>query len=338
MIPLPPMKLVTGAAGFTGSWMVCYLLKAGYQVRAMRRPGSELTMYRNIASVFFEVPPEEVPEPEWVEGHLNDIFSLEDAMAGCDTVYHVAALVSFHRGDHAALMRINAEGTANVVNAMLARGIKKLGYVSSTAALGKSETGNEVTLLTPWKLHRELSGYALSKKRAELEVWRGMEEGLEVHMVNPGIIVGFGDWNRGSCATFKQVYRGLKFYSTGSNGFVDVRDVCSQLIEMVEQNTDDRQRLLISENLDYRRYFNLIASAFGVKPPSRVVGKKMAALAGMLVAVPEFLGVKSLFVTPEIARSAVAEVKYQILPGLTPIQKSVEFAAHCYRKYLRPER
>lgn len=291
-------------------------------------------MYSFVASAFFGVETNEVPHPEWVDADLNDIGSIDEALAGCDTVYHTAALVSFHKSDRDLLMKVNAEGTAQLVDAMLAHGIKKLGYVSSTAALGKSETDREVTLLTPWKNHSELSGYSLSKKRAELEVWRGLEEGLEVHMVNPGIICGFGDWQRGSCATFSQVYRGLKFYSLGTNGFVDVRDVCTHLIAMVENQSEDRQRLLISENLDYRSYFQMIAAGFEVESPTIAVGKKMGKLAGMLVSIPESLGMRNLFITPEIARSAIATVKYQTMPGLIPINESIQFATKLYRKYL----
>jgi nucleoside-diphosphate-sugar epimerase len=216
---------------------------------------------------------------------------------------------------------------------MLELGIRRLGYVSSTSALGKTEDGNAINLSTPWKNHPGLSGYAISKKRAELEVWRGMEEGLEVRVVNPGIIVGYGDWNKGSCATFRQVYDGLKFYSTGANGFVDVRDVCTQLIEMVEQPTDEKQRLLVGRNMTYQSYFEHIANAFGLKPPHLKIGKSLAQLAGALSGVPSFLGFKAHFLTPEIARSATTKATYVEKEGLIPIETSITFAAACYKKF-----
>jgi len=301
------MVLVTGATGFTGSWLVCHLIDSGVKVRALKRKSSSTGMFDQIFKAYFS--DKKTPNTdllEWLEGDITDIFSLEDAMENCDKVYHTAALVSFHKKDRQLLYDTNVIGTTNVVNTMLYKQIKTLIYVSSTAALGRSEHGEWITELTPWKENPLNSEYAKSKHKAELEVWRGIEEGLQAIIVNPGVISGFGDWNKGSCATYKKIYNGLNLYSQGINGVVDVQDVCKALLTLESKQLFNERFVLVSENITYQNYFNFIAKGFK-KPDLKFVvnpwlGKFISRMAGIL----ESIGLSNFFITKEIALSAVS--------------------------------
>src|SRR4051812_5685090 len=176
------MVLVTGGTGFLGAYIIKELVEKGYAVRAIRREGSKLPFY---------VPENVLSAVEWVEGDVLDVMSLEDAMEGVDTIVHAAAVVSFYKSQHAKMLKVNVEGTANVVNVALERGVKRIVHISSVAALGRALDGETVTEDKKWSDDKLNSGYALSKYRAEVEVWRGISEGLEGVILNPSIILGF---------------------------------------------------------------------------------------------------------------------------------------------------
>jgi nucleoside-diphosphate-sugar epimerase len=207
--------LITGGTGFLGAYTIAKLVENGYSVRAIRR-NTSLPFFIS-TSIFDKV--------EWVPGDILDVESLNDAMQGMDAVIHVAGKVSFHGRDTAALYRINTEGTANVVNMALENNIQRFVHVSSVAALGRTANGEVVNEEKKWETSKLNTTYAISKHYAEMEVWRGMGEGLNTVIVNPATILGYGDWNSSSCAIFKNVYKEFPWYTTGINGFVDVEDV-----------------------------------------------------------------------------------------------------------------
>lgn len=273
----------------------------------------------------------------WVTGDLLDVCFLESALSGKTTVIHSAALVSFHSGDRAEMNKVNIEGTANLVNAALDAGIEKFGYVSSTAAIGKGKPGNKslVTEETKWYSGKKTSNYAISKHYAEREVWRGMEEGLDVFFVNPGIIVGPGNWDASSAKTFSTVYDGLKFYTPGSNGFVDVRDVAEALLQIMDKNLSARRYLLIGENMPFKKYFELLSVALNKKPPHIKANKFMAQFARFAEMVKGWLTNSKPLITGETVQSAFAQTRYdssRILNDLpdfsfTPVDEAVRRTA-----------
>jgi nucleoside-diphosphate-sugar epimerase len=175
-------------------------------------------------------------------------------------------MVSFNPSRKRQLYRVNVYGTQNIVNAALINGVEKLGYVSSTAAIGKNLNGT-TDEACEWSFDQNPSNYSISKYYAELEIWRGISEGLNAAIVNPSIILGAGNWNSGSNAIIRKVYDGLKFYTSGKNGFVNVRDVAQLLLMLMEKEIFNERFLVVSENLHYKELFEKIAAVFNVTPP-----------------------------------------------------------------------
>lgn len=247
---------ITGATGFVGAYILRQLVAAGHEVRALRRSTQRMELVQDIAD-----------RVEWIEGDILEIPVLEDAMVGIDEVYHAAAMVSFDPRDRKAMYRVNVEGTTHVVNVALYRGVKKLGYVSSIAAVGRSAQSPIVDETTRWENSKVNTHYAISKYQAEREVWRGTAEGLPAVIVNPTIVVGAGRWGETSCKFFPQIDNGLKYYTSGSGGFVDVRDVAEVLFTLMEGTVQNERFVLVGENMPYLQFFEAIAAALDRKPP-----------------------------------------------------------------------
>lgn len=314
------MILVTGATGLAGSHLLLELIRKGYGVRALCRENSDKTLVQKIfahygAETLFE-------SIEWTEGDITDVLSLEDALMNVQYVYHCAALVSFKKDDREALMKINAEGTANVVNACLEAGIRKLCYVSSTAAIGK---GIENTLLTEkdmWVKTPDVSNYSISKYLAEQEVWRGTEEGLNAVIVNPCVILGPHNWNNGSTFVFRNIYKGLKYYTPGSNAVVDVRVLARTMVALMESDIVNERFLVISENLSFKDLFTKIAGEMDKRPPRTKVGKGMAQIGRIAESFRSRLTGNEPRITRETTQAAFKNYSYsneklkKALPGI----------------------
>ncbi len=249
---------VTGGTGFVGSYLLRYLLHAGYaNLKALKRKESKMHLVADIAN-----------RVEWVEGDVTDYESLEQGMNGVEVVFHCAAIVSFDSRDKKWLKRVNADGTGNVVNAALHNKVKKLIHVSSVAALGRSANSNLIDETAKWEPGSLNSVYAISKFQAEMEVWRGMEEGLPAVVVNPSIILGSGEWKgSGSSKIFHLIGKGLPFYATGQNAFVDVRDVARFMMQFLDQELDGERYILASDNVNLKLLTSSIALAMGKRPP-----------------------------------------------------------------------
>lgn len=271
------MDFVTGGTGLVGRHVVDELLRSGRQVRVLCRPESN----RKTLEKFLVDCGTDQAGLEWIEGSLEDVFFLEDALVNCDRVFHCAALVSFHRRDAAALTRINRDGTRTLVNAMLQTGVNKLIHVSSVAALGRKE-GEPVHEGVPFEDGSDVSHYARSKFEAELEVWRGQEEGLSVLAVNPVIVLGAGDFNRSSSMLFTLVHKGLNWYPEGSNGFVSARDVAKACQLLAEKDCWGERFVLCAENCTYQQLMIWMAQEMGVNAPNRPLRSWMLGLAWRL--------------------------------------------------------
>ncbi|WEK36629.1 MAG: NAD-dependent epimerase/dehydratase family protein [Candidatus Pseudobacter hemicellulosilyticus] len=324
--------LLTGGTGFLGAYILKELVEQGYSVRALRRT-SKLPFFLP-AHIFDRV--------EWVEGDLLDIISLEEAMDGIDTVIHAAAKVSFDPADKQELFRININGTANVVNAALICNIRRLVYISSVAALGRSATGDTVNEEKKWQKSKTNTWYAISKFQAEREVWRGMGEGLDVVVLNPSTILGYGDWKNSSAAIFRNVYQEFPWYTNGVNGFVDVEDVARATVRLMESDLVNQQFIVSGDNWPFRQLFNSIADAFGKKQPAKMATPFLGSIAWRLEKLKSLFTGKRPLLTRQSAKVAQSKTYFDnskilsALPGFsfTPLQVSVEKACRQYHQYL----
>jgi nucleoside-diphosphate-sugar epimerase len=261
------MILVTGGTGLLGSRLLFDLTSRGEKVKAIKRSSSNLDTVRRVFSYYSENPGELLYKIEWVDGDIMDVDSLMESMHNVRQVYHAAAFVSFDPKVREKLIRNNVEGTRNVVNACLTNSIDKLCHVSSTAALGPPDPDGFIREDSLWTSERSTSGYSVSKYKSELEVWRGIEEGLKTVIVNPSIILGPGFWDKGSSGMFSAVYRGFKFYTHGVTGYVSVEDVSMAMIALMKSHYSGERFILSSENLSYKQIFEMISDSLGKKPP-----------------------------------------------------------------------
>lgn len=250
--------LVTGASGFVGAELVKQLVDQGKRVRALRRKSSNVSFLKDYEGRF-----------EWVYGDVNDIPALEAAFEGVSYVYHSAAMISFVPSEKYKMFKVNIEGTANMVNMALAKQVKKFLQVSSVSAFGRYDIQKDINEETKWVENEENTNYAIAKHRSELEVWRAKEEGLNVVIVNPATILGFGDWTQGSSQIFKNVYDEISFYPTGVNGFISVEDVAKASIQLMESELSGERFILSAENIAFKDLFQSIAKAFNKKIPSK---------------------------------------------------------------------
>ena len=257
------MIFVTGGTGLVGSHLLYGLVQRGEKIKALRRPTSSLKLIKKIFSYYSDDPAPLLRQIEWVTGDILDYHSLEDLLSGVTEIYHCAAIVSFHPNDHDAMLNNNVKGTANLIDAALFHNVQKFCHISSIAALGKTQDGTEINEETYWIPSKQKSAYSLSKFFSEMEVWRGIEEGLDAVIVNPSIILGPGNWDIGSPKLFQSIWKGLKYYTLGETGFVDVRDVSAAMIALMdEQNfrSIKNQRFILNAgNMSYQEFFNRIA-------------------------------------------------------------------------------
>ncbi|MDI9310900.1 MAG: NAD-dependent epimerase/dehydratase family protein [Limnohabitans sp.] len=295
------MILVTGATGLVGSHLVLSLLQQGQRVRALYRSEQnkgrvqKVFEHYNTINLFQKI--------EWVQADVLDVPALEEAFQDVDYVYHCAAFISFNPDDEEKLRKVNIEGTANIVNFCLDKEIKKLCYVSSIAALGDlKEFEKEITEETDWNSEVPHNDYAISKYGAEIEVWRAYQEGLNVVIVNPGVILGPLFWEEGSGDIYKKVKSEIPFYTTGGTGFVSVLDLVKTMIFLQNSEISGERFTIVSETKTYQEITNLIAEKLGVKKPKYEAKKWMT---GMAWKIDWFLGLfgKTRVLSKDMARS-----------------------------------
>jgi len=254
-----------------GTHLLFELTSAGSQVKALKRETSDLQQVLKTFSYYSETPKELLNLIEWVDGDILDYFSLEKMLAGVTEIYHCAAIVSFNTNDRQKMILNNVEGTANLVNAALENGVKKICHVSSVAALGRLDEQQLITEETNWVPSKKISGYSESKFFSEVEIWRGIHEGLDAVIVNPSIILGPANWETGSAKIFKTVWDGMKYYTKGITGYVDCKDYSKAMVLLMDELNfemcKNQRYLLNAENLSYSNVFNQIADALGKPRP-----------------------------------------------------------------------
>ncbi len=260
------MILVTGGTGLVGSHLLLHLLEKGESVRAIYRSKKKIAKVKSLFDYYSKG--NLVEKINWIEADILDIPSLEIAFNNIDYVYHCAGFISFDPKDENQLRKVNIEGTANIVNFCIAKKIKKLCHVSSIATLGDlAQNGNIITEKTEWNPEKLHSDYAISKHGAEMEIWRGQQEGLKVMIVNPGVIFGPSFWNQGSGAFFTTVKNGIPFYTNGSTAYVAVTDVVKIMHQLMNSDCDSERFIVIAENIKYKDIIYLIASKISARKP-----------------------------------------------------------------------
>jgi dihydroflavonol-4-reductase len=263
------MILVTGGTGLVGSHLLYHLLKRGEKVRATKRPTSNVGDVKLAFSFYGDAGIDLLQQVEWVDADLTNPAAVDALFTDVDRVFHCAAQVSFRPQDARMMRTINPKITANLVNAALAHRIVHFAHVSSVASIGRKKEQDElITEDMEWKNDTHVSNYAVSKYLSELEVWRGIEEGLCAGMINPTLIMGPGNWNHSSNVFFKSLSKPFKFYTTGTNGFVDVRDVVAALLAISDKKVNGERYIISGENLAYRTVFNALAQRFGNPQPA----------------------------------------------------------------------
>ncbi len=284
------MILVTGGTGLLGSHLLYSLVKDNQPVRAIRRPESDVDEVRRVFRRYAEEDEALFGKIEWVDADILIPESLDEAMAGVRRVYHSAAIVSFDPRERASLITGNLNGTANVVNACLEYGVEKLCHVSSTAALGSNPLGGPVTEDMMWVHNKMHSSYSISKFTSEMEVWRGIEEGLNAVIVNPSFILGAGSWGKSSSKMFSEIYHGLRYYMNGVTGYVWVDDVVNCMRILMDADISAERFIISSENLSYKNVFTMIADALRVTAPSTEARPFLASIAWRLDAFRSLFG------------------------------------------------
>ena len=324
-------NLVTGATGLVGMHILIDLLSKGEKVKATFTKNSRL---ENVKKLFKFYNKESLfSEIEWVEMDIEDVIQVFDTVKGVDHVYHSAAIVSFLKRDQSKMSNINIKGTANIVNACLENKVKKLGHVSSVAAIGRKGNGDYSEENT-WLESNDNSFYAISKNKAENEVWRGVQEGLQSVIINPGIIIGPSTWHRSSTALFKKINSGLSFYPTGLNGFVDVRDVSNSIIELMKSSFSSERYILVAENLTYESVFKSISKSLNVNPPTYVATPRLMNMVWRIEYLISLVTGKNPKITKETAKTSSQKnfysnekIKKQIGYKFNSIENAIENTA-----------
>ena len=322
------MILVTGGSGLLGAALIDALLKQGKKVKAIYNK-TALPVFDNTNLVQEQCD-------------ILDVIKLEEMMQGITQVYHCAGLVSFHKKDEQRLYKINVEGTANIVDAAIEAGVQKMVHVSSVAALGRIRVDEVINEKMQWTPETSNSRYGESKYLGEMEVWRGIAEGLNAVIVNPTIILGPGDWNDGSTAIFKSAYNEFPWYTTGTTGFVDVRDVVNAMIQLMDADVSAEKFVVSGHNETYQNVFNGIADGFGKKRPHKKVTPFLAAVVSKLEAIKSMFTGKPALVTKETAATAMATATFdnsklmQFLPGFKyyPIMETIAYSCRSLQQKL----
>ncbi len=262
------MILVTGGTGLVGAHLLFHLLNSGKSVKAIHRKESKLEQVKKVFTYYSKNANGLFQQINWVEADLNDLPALETAFKDVTRVYHCAALISFDPRDYDIMHKINVEGTANIVNLCLALKIEKLCYVSSIGAIGNGIGGVTATEENEWNANKA-NVYALTKNDAEIEVWRGSQENLDVVSVNPGLILGPGFWYSGSGVLFKTAAENNKYYPPGGTGLITVGDVVRLMTSLMDSTITNERFIAIAENLTYKEILSGIAKGFNKPAPTQ---------------------------------------------------------------------
>jgi len=304
------MILVTGGTGMLGSNLLLELTYDNSDIIALKRNSSSLS---NVKKLFSRHNSSlNLKKIQWIDADLIDYYRLSDVFKeyGISKVYHCAAQISYKKSDNELLLENNVTSTKNIVDLSLQYKINKMCYVSSIATLGAGTDSNKITEKTEYNTDGNNSGYSISKYYAELEVWRGVAEGLNAVIINPSVILGSGDWKTGSSSIFSTINNGLKFYTKGITGFVDVIDVAKIMKLLMESEITAERFIINSENISYLELFKSIADKLNKKAPSIYANKYITAFAWRLEYVKSILIGSQPVITSNSARTSHKTLLY----------------------------
>lgn len=295
------MILVTGANGLVGSFLCKELVGKGYKVKALVRKNSDTSLLKEIADNL-----------EIHIGELNDVGSLLDAIEGVECIVHTAAIISFWKKRKDDMYQTNVEGTKNILDAALEKGVKKFIHISSVAAIGRKVSDSFITETNTWEESALNTNYAVTKHQAELEVFRAVEEGLDAVILNPSIILGPGLKGTSSVRLFEYVEQKNKFYTEGYLNFVDVRDVVDSILFFIENETPSGERFIVNAGtIRYKDFFDAIAQALNTEAPQIAARPWMRKLAWRVYALKSFLTGNEPLITKETASVSAHKFEYQ---------------------------
>ena len=310
---------ITGANGFLGVHIIHHLLKQGHTVRAITRPNGSLVEFDKVKA-YYELTLESYGKLTWYECVLYDTEGLDFVFNGADYVMHLAGMISYLKKDLNRLLEVNQQYTANVVNVAKDAGVKKLLYCSSIAAIAKSGKEDVIKESAEWDDELAHSNYGYSKQLGELEVWRGSEEELAAVIINPGIILGYGDWTKGSNTLFGNAQKGFPFYSNGITGWVGVQDVARIAIKLCTSDSMGERFIVVSENKSFKEISDMMTAVMGTKKPTIEIKGLLFKTVYYLMAFKEFLGFGGML-SKETVKASVAVNHFDN----TKVEKTLDF-------------
>lgn len=331
------MILVTGGTGLVGYHLLLQLLEEKEAIRAIYRSEKKLQHIKNLFEKANKLP--EFEKIDWVKADILDVPALEIAFSDVSYVYHCAALVSFNPKDEDKLYQNNIIGTANVVNISLSKKVKKLCYVSSISALGN---GTEHNLILTEETERNneaiRSDYSISKFGAEMEVWRGFQEGLEVVIVNPGVIFGNEFPKEGSSLFIQNIKEGQLFYTLGKLGIVAVEDVVKAMTTLMKSTISGERFILVAEDITYKELFDRITETLQqahcdnkIKKPKYLVKKWQTQVARVI----EFIFANLFFRKRILTQSTIHSLFNMEIHDTSKIKNTIDFEFLDMKVYLK---
>ncbi len=331
------MNLITGATGLIGAHVALQLLQRNEPVIAIKRNGSDISRTKKLFSYYTSDSENLFNKIKWVDADVNDIYSLLDALEGIETVYHCAGFVSFDSKDRQQLHKINTEGTSNMVNACLEKKGIVLCQVSTIGTLQNPDITTNIDESVYWKSSPQASEYAISKYNAEREVWRGIEEGLDAVIVNPGVVLGPGFWYQSSGKLISTCYKGTPFYTNGGSATVDAKDVAYCMIELVKKKEFNKRFILIEDNHSFKTILSTVHKALGKKEPSLEAGKGLLNLGKWLDAIRCKITGANKTITQETVVAALSKnsfnnnrVKRALNFEFTPLAETAAFVCNAF--------
>lgn len=329
------MVFVTGATGILGRVIVLELLKRGKHVRASKRPGSNLNEVKHSYSFYTENPDDFFNKIEWMDVDFDDPDSLQNALKGVEDVYHCAAKVSFHPKDEKEMYHTNIKGTENLLYACEGSSVKKFLHVSSVAVLDNFNEKGELDEDSDFNPKLEHSAYAISKHLSEMEAWRASAEGLNVVIINPGMIIGSGNWNQSSGELFS-TFEDNSFTFSGGSAYVDVRDVAKTAVELMENNIFGERFIIVAENNRYADLAQQIRTRLGLKEAKILsgfqlnIGRLANTLFGWFIPKLRMITKSNIEAISSFNTISNQKIKEKLGYQFIPVKESIDFHLNNY--------
>jgi nucleoside-diphosphate-sugar epimerase len=298
--------LITGATGLIGSHLTAQVLLKGENVTAFVRENSNRNNIKEVLSFYTNDYETYFNKIKFKVGDITDYFSIIDALEGIDEVYHCAGMVDFNEKNLKQLLLVNETGTTNLINAALEKKGIRVCHVSSVATIPNHDKKPVINENIFWKSSPKNAAYSISKYNAEREAWRGVAEGLDLFMVNPSIVLGAGCWNQSTGKIIEECRKGVKFYTKGITGFVDIRDLASVMYKLMKSSVSSQRFIVNGENISYQSMLTKFHEAFGNKKPTIEAGKFLLSIATLL----DYLFSKERRLNKQVVESLLSESYY----------------------------